>query len=145
MGGMPGGAQPQQRQAPQQPADPFDNPFGKVLKDMFGGGAAQQQPPQQQRRAEPSQPSQNPFGDNPLGKIFEEMMKSAQGGQASAPEPRSRSRPPQPRTNPSGRAKNPYDDLFGEMFETGAKQRDEYEKNIGSIFDQFSKGMDRYR
>ena len=40
MGGVPGGAQPQQRQAPQQPADPFDNPFGKVLKDMFGGGAA---------------------------------------------------------------------------------------------------------
>ncbi len=69
-------------------------------------------------------------------------MKSAQGGQASAPE---RQTPPQPRTNPSGRAKNPYDDLFGEMFETGAKQRDEYEKNIGSIFDQFSKGMDRYR
>jgi hypothetical protein len=141
-GGMPGGAHPQQRQAPQQPADPFDNPFGKVLKDMFGGGAAQQQPSPQQRRAEPEPQSQNPFGDNPLGKIFEEMLKNAQGGQAPAPE---RQTSPKPRTNPSGRAKNPYDDLFGEMFETGAKQRDEYEKNIGSIFDQFSKGMDRYR
>ncbi len=31
------------------------------------------------------------------------------------------------------------------MFETGAKQRDEYQKGIESIFDQFSKGMDRYR
>ena len=30
------------------------------------------------------------------------------------------------------------------MFETGAKQRGEYQKGIGSIFDQFSKGMDRY-
>ncbi len=28
--------------APEQPANPFDNPFGKVLQDMFGGGAAQQ-------------------------------------------------------------------------------------------------------
>jgi hypothetical protein len=31
------------------------------------------------------------------------------------------------------------------MFGTGSKQRDDYEKNIGSIFDQFSKDMDRYR
>ena len=35
-----GAGQPQQRQAPQQPADPFDNPFGKALKDMFGGAGA---------------------------------------------------------------------------------------------------------
>ena len=31
------------------------------------------------------------------------------------------------------------------MFETGAKQRGEYQKGIEFIFDQFSKGMDRYR
>ena len=31
------------------------------------------------------------------------------------------------------------------MFETGAKQRDEYQKGVGSILDQFTKGMDRYR
>ena len=90
--------------------------------------------------------SQNPFGDNPLGKIFEEMMKGAQGGgQAGTqtadsrppiPEPRGR----EPKTGPGGRPKNPYDDLFGEMFETGAKQRDEYQKGVESIFDQFSKG-----
>ena len=137
-GGLPGGAQPQPRQTP-QPADPFDNPFGKVLKDMFGGGAAQQQPQPQQRRT--AEHSQNPFGDNPLGKIFEEMMKSAQGGQSSAPQ---RQAPP-PQQAPSGRPKSPYDDLFGEMFETGARQRDEYQKSVESIFDQFSKGMDRYR
>ena len=150
--GMPGGQpQPQQRQAPQQPqgqtADPFDNPFGKILKDMFGGAipgmpGGQQQAPQQQaprqRRAEPEpeERPQNPFGDNPLGKIFEEMMKGAQGGgQAGTqtadsrppiPEPRGR----EPKTGPGGRPKNPYDDLFGEMFETGAKQRDEYQKGV---------------
>jgi hypothetical protein len=165
-GGQMGGQaqQPQQPRArqpqaePQQQADPFDNPFGKILKDMFGGAVpgmpggvptGQQQAPQQQaprRRAEPEPQAQNPFGDNPLGKIFEEMLKGAQAGgqggaQRPAPEPRAR----EPRANPAGRAKNPYDDLFGEMFETGRKQRDEYEKNIGSIFDQFSRGMDRYR
>jgi hypothetical protein len=213
-GGGMGGGQPQQRQAPPeqqgqapgQSGDPFDNPFGKVLKDMFGGGAGQtEQPEQRQRRADdaqpgqsqnpfgdsplgkifdemlkggqggvqqprqrraepapdeaPAGPSQNPFGDSPLGKIFEEMLKGAQGGQ---PGGQAGQRPPIPDPQPQrrggqssgpspeqgagqGRPKNPYDDIFGEMFETGRKQRDEYEKNIGSIFDQFSKGMDRYR
>ncbi|MBL8580135.1 MAG: DUF937 domain-containing protein [Mesorhizobium sp.] len=168
-GGM-GGGQPQQRQAPQQPqarpqgqpADPFDNPFGKILKDMFGGavpgmpsgspgmpgGQAQPQQQPRQRQPEPEPQAQNPFGDNPLGKIFEEMLKGAQqgGGQRRAPEPEPEEAPRQRQSQPQGgRQKNPYDDLFGEMFETGRKQRDDYEKNMGSIFDQFTKGMDRYR
>jgi hypothetical protein len=133
-GGMMGGGQPQ-RQTP-QPADPFDNPFGKVLQDMFGGGAAQQRQAPEPETAQ----SQNPFGDNPLGKIFEEMLGGGQARQTPDPEPQAR-----PRANPSGREKNPYDDLFGKMFETGAKQRDDYQKSVESIFDQFSKGMDRYR
>ena len=123
-----GGQAPQQRQAP-NPANPFDNPFGKVLQDMFGDGAAQQQ-----------QPQANPYGDNPLGKIFEEMLRAGQGRQQPQAQPEPRVDP-----NPSGRPRNPYDDLFGEMFETGRKQRDEYQKGVESIFDQFTKGMDRYR
>lgn len=125
--GIPQAPQPQQ--AP-QPANPFDNPFGKILQDMFGGGAAQQQQPRQA----PAGP-----GDNPLGKIFEEMLR---GGQARAPEPEPQR---QPDSNPSGRPRNPYDDLFGGMFEAGAKQRDDYQKGVESIFDQFRQGMDRYR
>jgi hypothetical protein len=179
--GMPGGQPqpaPQQRQAPPpeqgQPADPFDNPFGKVLKDIFGGGMPgmpggmpgapggqqPQQPQSRQRRAEPEPEeapqgqSQNPFGDSPLGKIFEEMLKGTQAGQPGGqsgqrppipdPQPRQRRAEPQ-EAQPEGRGRNPYDDLFGEMFETGRKQRDEYQKGVESIFDQFSKGMDRYR
>jgi hypothetical protein len=121
---------PQPRQAPQQ-ADPLDNPFGKILQDMFGGGATQSQ----QRGGGTS----GGYGENPLGRIFEEMMR---GGQAQAPQ---QEPDPQPRGNPSGRSRNPYDDLFGDMFETGAKQRDDYQKNVESIFDQFRQGMDRYR
>jgi hypothetical protein len=129
-GSAMGGGQPQQRQTP-TPQNPFDNPFGKVLEEMFGGGAAQQ--PRQQS-------PQNPYGDNPLGKIFEEMLGGGQARRQPEPEPA-----PQPRTNPSGRPRNPYDDLFGEMFETGRQQRDEYQKGMESIFEQFTKGMDRYR
>jgi hypothetical protein len=137
-GGMMGGGA--QQRAPQQrpdaqPANPFDNPFGKVLQDMFGGGAAQQP----QRRPEQAQ---SPYGDNPLGKIFEEMLGGGQARRDPEPEPQPRPKSP-PRENPSGRPRNPYDDLFGDMFETGAKQRDEYQKGVESIFEQFARGMDR--
>ena len=131
-GMMGGGQQPQPSQAP----NPLDNPFGQILKDMFGGGQAQQPTP---RQAQPQ--AQSPYGDNPLGKIFEEML----GGGSAQPDPQPQSRQPQSQANPSGRPRNPYDDLFGKMFETGSQQRDDYQKGVESIFDQFSKGMDRYR
>jgi hypothetical protein len=129
--GAGGRSQPQSQQAP-EPANPFDNPFGKVLQDMFGGGAARQAPA--------GTPQTTPHADNPLGKIFEEMLGGGQGRQ-TPPERRTRSR----QAEAGERSKNPYDDLFGQMFETGARQRDEYQKNMESIFDQFTKGMDRHR
>lgn len=105
---------------------PFDNPFGKMLEGMFGGGQAQPQ-------AQPRQAPQSPASDNPLGRIFEEMLG---GAQKSAPEPTAA-----PKPNPSGRAKTPYDDLFGDMFEAGAKTRNDYQQGMESIFDQFLQGM----
>ncbi|ANT50114.1 DUF937 domain-containing protein [Mesorhizobium amorphae] len=139
-----GGAQQPQSQ-PQQTPNPYgDNPLGKVLQDMFGGGA--QQP--QGRQSQPQQ-TESPYGDNPLGKMFEEMLRQGGGGgfgmpggqpAPQAPQPR---QAPQPQANPSGRPRNPFDDLFGKMFETGAQQRDDYQKGMESIFDQFKRGMDR--
>jgi hypothetical protein len=162
-----GGQAPQSRQAP-QPQNPMDNPLGKVLQDMFGGGAQQPQSQpqpapnpygdnplgkelqdmfgggaQQPQQTQPQQP--NPSGDNPLGKVLQDMF----GGSAQQPQqPQPRQAPqqpqaPQPQTNPSGRPRNPFDDLFGKMFETGAQQRDDYQKGVESIFDQFKRGMDR--
>jgi hypothetical protein len=131
-----GGYAPRQPESQAAP-DPFDNPFGKVLKDMFGGGMGQGQPQQRQ---------QNPMGDNPLGRIFEEMMKGGFGGGMQQPQGRRMPEPVEmPRANPSGRARNPYDDLFGDMFETGRKTRDQYQQSMESIFDQFLRGMDRPR
>ncbi|ODT06628.1 MAG: hypothetical protein ABS58_10695 [Mesorhizobium sp. SCN 65-20] len=128
---MGGGQAPQQAQTP----DPLDNPFGQILKGMFGGGQAQQPTSRQQQPQ-----AQSPYGDNPLGKIFEQML----GGGAGQSTPQAQAQPQQ-QTNPSGRPRNPYDDLFGKMFETGSQQRDEYQKGVESIFDQFSRGMDRHR
>jgi hypothetical protein len=129
-----GGMAPKQEPQPQSAPDPFDNPFGKVLKDMFGGGAAPSAP---QRRTAPGGGM-----DNPFGKIFEEML----GGGRRSPEPEPDPEPSRSeRANPSGRPRNPYDDVFGDMFETGRKTRDDYQKGMESVFDQFLKGMDRYR
>ncbi len=129
-----GAAMAQPRQEAPQPS-PFDNPFGKILEGMFGGGQAQTQ-----RQQAP----QNPYGDNPLGRIFEEMLGGGQ--RREEPAPRTARKPgAEPRTNPSGRPRTPYDDLFGDMFETGAKSREDYQKNMESIFDQFLQGMEKQR
>lgn len=129
-----GFGQPQPRQQAPQP-NPFDNPFGKILEGMFGGGQAQPQP---------RQAPQSPYGDNPLGRIFEEMLGG--GRQQAEPAPRTTAKPKTaPRTNPSGRPRTPYDDLFGDMFEAGARSRDDYQKNVESIFDQFLQGMEKQR
>jgi len=110
-----------------------------------------QQPQSRPQQTQPQQ-TQSPYGDNPLGKIFEEMLRQGGGGFGlpggqPVPQPQQRqpqqSAPQQPQTNPSGRPRNPFDDIFGKMFETGAQQRDEYEKNVGTIFDQFKRDMDR--
>lgn len=110
-----------QQTSPRNP-NPFDNPFGKALEEIFGGGAAKTTP-------EPSQPKQstNPFDadNNPFGKMYEEMM----GGGARQAEPAHEP------------AKGNYDDLFGEMFETGRKTQETYQKSVDSIFDQYLDGM----
>jgi hypothetical protein len=119
-GGMGGGAASPQAPAPGGGAE---NPFGKMLEGMFGGGAGQA--------------GSGGMAGNPWGKMLEDMLGGAQGAQPS-PQPS-----PAPQANPTGRPANPYDDLFGKMFEAGSNVRDEHEKAMGSIFDQFMKGMDR--
>ena len=123
-----GGGSGQATRQQAQP-NPVDNPFGKILQGMFGGGQTQS----------PSQ--QNPFGDNPLGRIFGEMLG---GGQTQVtPEPSKAQPQAKPKTNTSGRPRTPYDDLFGDMLEAGSRTRDDYQKNMESIFDQFLQGMEK--
>jgi hypothetical protein len=107
-----------------------ENPFGKILEGMFGGAAGQA-----------GSGGMGDMASNPWGKMLEDMLGGGQGAQPS-PQPTPRSSP-EPQANPSGRPHNPYDDLFGKMFEAGSDVRDEHEKAMGSIFDQFMKGMDR--
>ncbi len=65
------------------PQNPMDNPLGKVLQDMFGGGTPQ---PQSQ-----PQPAPNPYGDNPHAPVLwlaEQAIKGPEsGGKADAQNP----------------------------------------------------------
>jgi hypothetical protein len=127
-GGMGGGTQ--NAQAPEPGGAGAENPFGKVLEGMFGGAAGQG-----------GSGGMGDMANNPWGKMLEDMLGGGQAG-ASSPQPAPQSSP-EPEANPSGRPRNPYDDLFGKMFEAGSNVRDEHEKAMGSIFDQFKKGLDR--
>ncbi len=153
-GGMAGGGQP----SPRNP-NPMDNPLGQILEQMMGGG----------QRPQSREPAQNPMGDNPWGKMMEEMMRGGQRERAQAPsgnpmgdnpwgqileqmmgggQPQPEPSPaPKPRSQPKAKpsSRNPYEDMFGEMFETGRKTQDTYQKGIEDIFDQYLEGMDKRR
>jgi hypothetical protein len=128
-----------------------NNPLGQIIEEMMkqsgslgggpSGGLGGEQAAPQRRAPQPSNQGNNPFGNNPLGdtpfgKVLQDMFGGGQPGEQ--PEP-------QRRAPPEARAKNPYDDIFGQMFETGRQQRDDYQRGIESVFDQFLRGMDRNR
>ncbi|RCW87726.1 DUF937 domain-containing protein [Phyllobacterium bourgognense] len=139
--------------APQDTAqgqNPFgDNPLGKIFEEMMknAGGTAGPQTSRgmpQDNAPQETTPGQNPFGDNPLGQIFGEIF----GGGAQQ-RPTSQSPQPQPeaqqRTAPTAPSDNPLKDILGQMFDTGKQTNDQYQKGLESIFDQYKRGMDRYR
>jgi hypothetical protein len=70
------------------------------------------------------------------------MLGGAMGGgqPREAPEPEQQ---PDPDRMPSGRKRNPYDDLFGPMFDAGKEVQQGYQKNMETIFDQYLQGMKR--
>jgi hypothetical protein len=144
---------PRDKTAPQDTAqgqNPFgDNPLGKIFEEMMKGaapgGRAPQDLPQDEAPRETAQ-GQNPFGDNPLGQIFGEIF----GGGAQQPSPAPQSSQPQRPRAPQGTpaqvpSDNPLKDILGQMFDTGKQANDQYQKGVESIFEQYKRGMDRYR
>jgi hypothetical protein len=101
-----------------------DNPFGQLLEQIM-----------KQAGAMTGAPQAPAGGASPWGKILEQMLGGARQTDTARPNATD------PRAD--GKPENPYDDIFGKMFETGRQQRDDYQKGVESIFDQFLKGMSR--
>lgn len=117
------------------------NPFGEIIEQMMKQGGM----PGGMGGARPS-PGGNPMGDNPLGKILEGMFGGAAGFPGGQPQRQAAPEPDRQGTDtPKNPPQNPYDEIFGKMFETGRRQQEEYQKGVESIFDQFRRGMDRTR
>lgn len=127
------------------------NIIGEVIEQMMRQGQAmggtqqrsehRDRQPQTDSRESGAEAPPSPF-DNPFGRIFEDMLAggmgmSPGGDRGKAPEPERSSSKPQ--------SKNPYEDLFGQMFETGRKAQEDYQRGVESIFDQFLQGMNRHR
>ncbi len=100
----------------------FDNPFTRMMQD-YAAAAGKKKDGKAQDAGEVWQA----MAQNPFIRMFEQMTGT------SRPEPE-----PQ---NPSGRPRTPYDDLFGSMFEAGARHQDEYGREMSAIFDRFWKGI----
>ena len=115
-------AERESREASPAPGGFGDNPFGRMMEDMLGGGA-----------------SGGAGGANPWGRMMEQMM----GGGARAGQERPQKPAAAPQTPQSGPQSGK--DIFGDMLEPGRRMGEDYQKNMESIFDQFLRGMDGKR
>jgi len=110
------------------------NPFMAAMEQMFGAGM--QGMPGMQAGA-----SANPM-NNPFTQTMAEMMKAGIP-KTEAPAPPEPEPEPEPEETPGPRAANPFGDLFGDMFETGRRTQETYQRSMEQIFDTYMQGMKR--
>jgi len=94
-------------------ANPFDA-YAKMMQDMFAP-KAQEKPKK----------TPDPFAHNPFMKMFEDMMQMAPSARPGEPTAKDEPTP------------FPFENFFGEMFETGRRQHEEYQKTMASLVDGF--------
>lgn len=95
-------------------ADPFANPYAKMMQEFFAPKSD----------AKPKQAA-DPYAGNPFMKMFEDMMRMGQ------PDPK-------PEVSAAtGDASFPFQNFFGEMFETGRKQQEDTQKAMTKLIDDF--------
>lgn len=108
-----------------------NNPFGDLMGQMMGAGQSGAQ-------------------NNPLGQILGGLM----GGGQSGAQTNAQNNPfgqmmegmfggATQQKQPEAAPANPYDELFGKMFDSGRAVQDEYQKNVDNIFDQYLGGMNK--
>jgi len=118
----------------QKSAGASANPFMAAMEQMFGAGM--QGMPGMQGGA-----SANPM-NNPFTQAMAEMMK------AGIPTPQAPAQPepepePEPEEAPEPKVASPFGELFGDMFETGRRTQETYQRSMEQIFDTYMQGMKR--
>lgn len=106
------------------------------LEEIFGRYSGQDQ-------ERTSQPAGIPgMEDNPLGKIFGEMMRGGFGQDQRQQRENPTYEDDYEEELPPGKGgSGGFGDLFGEMFESGRKVQKDYQKGIDDIFDRYLDGM----
>lgn len=135
-GGMMGGARQPRRRRRTSRTRRGSNPLEDLLGQVLGGGnqprrrkstrrtggADKIMPPSRTGRA--TKPRSSRRNDGGLGDIFDQFS----GGSS-----RQRQRPvPQPRRRGNG-----LEQIFGDMFEPGGSSNSQYQRETGSVFDEF--------
>ena len=138
-----------------------NNPLGQIIEEMMkqGGGMLGGQQKPQQRQAPQSQNPFDPLGNNPLGKVLQDMFGGAAGRQEQAP--RESTQAPQ---NPLG--DSPWGKILEDMLgggqqagqkqrrqapradaepdEAGDRQRNPYDDIFGKMFETGRQQRDQY-
>lgn len=114
-----------ERKHPSWQQAPAPDPLGNILKDILGRW--------------PDLFRSNRRGNNPFGKMLEEMMK---GGSPSAPETEEEAPQPRRKSAPSNNSANNPRAICSKL---AKKTQETYQKGLEFIFDQYLKGMDRQR
>jgi hypothetical protein len=125
--------------------DMQDNPFGRMLEEMLGGG-----------RSRPDSGTQGRGGQNAsdrLSDIFNDMLKDKAAPDEPAPRESRRSEPEAPERSdsppgwrpsedgtPSRETRGGLEDLFGKMFESGTAMQRDYQQNMQKLLDQLLGG-----
>ncbi len=144
-GGMLGGsgqAAPQRRRSRSRRQQQMPGSLEDLFGQMMGGGQSRrrQQSPMPRSRSRPSRRSQrrqNPVGES-IGGIFDELLG---GGQHRRFGRRQNQQAPVPQQRQRRRSRRGgLNDVFGDMLEPGGQTSREYQRETGSIFDEFLSG-----
>jgi len=118
---------------------------------MFGGGPQAAPRPEHDPYDPARQQQASPFpgqaGDNPFGRMFEDMLGGLFGGaQRGSAETGGRAGAPQAGSpNPNVTPPRSGADVFGEMFEPSRRMGEAYTRSMQDVVDSYLKGMNRLR
>lgn len=133
LGGAGGTAPPSRRRASRRSAQQpgLEGILGELLGGALGGASSRRAPRRTRRRASPTAQGRR----SGSGGIFDELMggESSRGRRRQNPYAQPQRKAARPRRRSGGGLGN----IFGELLEAGGNTSSDYQRQTGSVFDQF--------